>query len=202
MRFRKFQPGRTMRTTPFILYLAVIFVPALVSPASHADESGASHAIPYFDEARLGLLAADLDPGGASDDETAINAELLTPHIGRQHDHPVLNIVFTPRLHLGAALSAGGGVNQIYAGLTWDYDLTGSLFVETSFGGAAHDGETGDDNMDSYGCPVQFRESLSVGVNLTERMSVMATVDHMSNAGLCDENQGVTNAGVRLGYRW
>jgi len=27
-------------------------------------------------------------------------------------------------------------------------------------------------------------------------------VSHMSNGGLCDENQGLTSAGVQLGYRW
>ncbi|WP_081449527.1 acyloxyacyl hydrolase [Rhodomicrobium vannielii] len=30
----------------------------------------------------------------------------------------------------------------------------------------------------------------------------MATIDHMSNAGLCDTNRGLTNAGVRLGYKF
>jgi hypothetical protein len=28
----------------------------------------------------------------------------------------------------------------------------------------------------------------------------MATVEHMSNAGLCSQNRGLTNVGVRLGY--
>jgi hypothetical protein len=41
-----------------------------------------------------------------------------------------------------------------------------------------------------------------IGVDVTESISIMATVDHMSNADLCDENQGLTNAGVRVGYRW
>ena len=30
----------------------------------------------------------------------------------------------------------------------------------------------------------------------------MATVDHMSNANLCDENRGLTNVGFRIGRRW
>ncbi len=30
----------------------------------------------------------------------------------------------------------------------------------------------------------------------------MATIDHMSNAGLCSENRGISNAGLRLGYKW
>jgi hypothetical protein len=191
-----------MSFTPLIPYVSALTLLTLTSSLSCADEAGVTATFPYFDEIRFGVLAADLEPGGASDDEIAINFELLTPHIGKQYDHPVLDVIFNPRLHFGATLATGDGLNQGYAGLTWDYHLTDALFVEASFGGAAHDGETDDDNPDSYGCTVQFRESLSVGVNVTDQFSVMATVDHMSNAGLCDENQGLTNAGVRLGYRW
>ena len=32
--------------------------------------------------------------------------------------------------------------------------------------------------------------------------SLMATIEHSSNAGLCSENRGLTNAGLRLGYRF
>ncbi|HKH96014.1 MAG TPA: acyloxyacyl hydrolase, partial [Beijerinckiaceae bacterium] len=28
----------------------------------------------------------------------------------------------------------------------------------------------------------------------------MATVEHLSNAGTCAQNRGLTNVGVRLGY--
>jgi hypothetical protein len=30
----------------------------------------------------------------------------------------------------------------------------------------------------------------------------MATVEHMSNAGLCKQNRGLTNYGARIGYRF
>ena len=30
---------------------------------------------------------------------------------------------------------------------------------------------------------------------------LMATVDHMSNADLCDENRGLTTVGLRLGRK-
>jgi lipid A 3-O-deacylase len=86
--------------------------------------------------------------------------------------------------------------------LTRDFLLTESLFLEASFGGAVHDGETDDNNSDSYGCTLNFRESVSLGVALSENLSLMVTVDHMSNGGLCDQNQGLTNAGIRLGYKW
>lgn len=194
-----------MRIAQFRLLWTIIFASALstVSPVySHADGLSEPSPLPLFNEIRFGVLAADLDPGGGSDDTVAINAELLSPHFAGQYGDLILDALLNPRLHIGTTLTTDDGVNQAYAGLTWDYHLTDAVFLETSFGGAVHNGETDDHNADSYGCTIQFRESLSVGVDLSERISLMATVDHMSNSGLCNENQGLTNAGVRLGYRW
>ena len=194
-----------MRLNSICLLYAVIFATAsliAVPRSASAGGFGGSSPVYFFNEARLGVFAADLDPGGASDDTISINGELLTPPMRGDYADPILNAFLKPRFHLGTTFTTDDGVNQAYSGLTWDYHLTDALFLETSFGAAIHDGETDGNNHDSYGCMVQFRESLSVGIHLTRRMSVMAIVDHMSNAGLCDENQGLTNAGVRLGYRW
>ncbi len=179
------------------------FASLLASTPSLAADGGSAAHVPAIEEFRLGILAGDLDPGGRSDGRITINAEVLSPQLGGSDPASGFSRLLHPRFHLGASVSTDDdGVNQAYAGLTWTYGFGERLFFETSFGGAAHDGETADNNPNSYGCPVQFRESLSVGVNLTEALSMMATIDHMSNAGLCDENQGLTNAGVRFGYRW
>jgi lipid A 3-O-deacylase len=178
----------------FLLHL----LPHATQSAAAGDLSRARGS--FVDEIRVGVLAANLENGGDGGDYT-INTELLFSRLGGPYNDSVFDTFFHPRPHVGASLSPDG-VNQLYAGLTWDYHLTNSLFVESSFGGAAHDGETAKNNPDSYGCSVQFRESASVGFELTQHVRLMATVDHMSNAGLCGENQGLTNAGVRLGYRW
>ena len=53
------------------------------------------------------------------------------------------------------------------------------------------------------GCSVLFRESASVGANLTESSSIMLTLEHASHAGLCGEdNRGITNLGVRVGFKF
>jgi lipid A 3-O-deacylase len=49
---------------------------------------------------------------------------------------------------------------------------------------------------------VNFRESASLGLALSPDWRLMGTVDHMSNAGLCGNNRGLTNAGVRLGIKF
>jgi lipid A 3-O-deacylase len=53
-----------------------------------------------------------------------------------------------------------------------------------------------------YGCRANFHENFSLGYRLTESVSVMATIEHMSNLHLCDYNEGLTNAGVRLGFNF
>jgi hypothetical protein len=176
-----------------------------VAPLSgpKADQRSPSTDVPLIDEFRFGILAADLEEGGGSDDTIAINAEILTPPLGYAADKTILDIFLHPRLHLGANINTDSdAVNQAYAGVTWDFPLTDTLFLEASFGGAVHDGETDGDDPDSFGCTLNFRESLSLGMVLAENLNVMLTVDHMSNGGLCDQNQGLTNVGVRVGYRW
>ncbi len=171
---------------------------AMLVGGAHLTAAAQDH--PLFSEYRFSVLAADLEPGGGSDDGVALSIELLTPN--HSQSYSFVENLLNPRFHVGGNFHTDDGVNQAYAGLTWDHYLTDSVFVESSFGGALHDGETSAYSSDSYGCPVNFRESFSIGADITGAISVMASVDHMSNAGLCDQNQGLTNAGVRVGYRW
>ena len=46
----------------------------------------------------------------------------------------------------------------------------------------------------------QLRGAASLGYRLTPTWSVMATVEHYSNAGLCAHNRGLTSFGLRMGY--
>ena len=79
-------------------------------------------------------------------------------------------------------------------------------FVEASFGGAVHNGNTQSNlalipvDRSALGCSPLFRESGSVGYRLSQNWSVMATIEHLSNAGICSQNRGLTNVGARLGY--
>jgi lipid A 3-O-deacylase len=174
-------------------------------PAEDARADPFEHVTPFLalDEVRVGVLAANLEKGTSEDANTLINAEFLFGRSNHVYADPIANFFLRPRPHIGVSISADeGGTNQVYAGVTWELKLTDRLFVETSFGGTLHDGPTDANDGDSYGCPLLFRESASIGVNITEHVRIMATVDHMSNAGLCDQNNGLTNAGVRLGYRW
>ncbi|MBY0295220.1 MAG: acyloxyacyl hydrolase [Methylobacterium sp.] len=112
---------------------------------------------------------------------------------------------FVPRPTVGGSYNTGGRTSYAYLGATWTFDITDRIFVEGFFGAAFHNGATGPGafvppGFNALGCSPLFREAAAVGFRLTERWSVMATVEHMSNAGLCAANRGLTNYGGKIAY--
>jgi hypothetical protein len=109
------------------------------------------------------------------------------------------------RPHLGGALNTASRTSHLHAGLTLTLDVTKAVFVEASLGGAIHDGKrgaAGAPGHSSLGCAAQFRESLGIGYRLAENWTMTASIEHLSNGGLCAKNRGLTNLGVELGYRF
>lgn len=152
-------------------------------------------------ELRLGIFDQSVD-GAQSEDGAAVNVEVLLARLGTPAESALLDAVLRPRPMLGASINTQGDTSVGYAGLTWTVPLLGDrLFAEASFGGAIHDGPLAEHGAASYGCTWAFRESASLGIGLGEGWQILGTVEHMSNADLCDRNRGLTNAGVRLGYR-
>jgi lipid A 3-O-deacylase len=152
------------------------------------------------DEVRLGLLAHNVEPSNV-EDGVDFSLEVLLRRSSYAYDSTFLNVVLRPRVHLGVSVNLEGETSQLYAGLTWDAKLAPRLSLELSFGGALHNGPTGDGHEDSYGCSLNFRESVSLGYAIDDRWTVYGTVAHMSNADLCDYNTGITSVGLRLGYK-
>lgn len=154
----------------------------------------------FVSELRLGGSAHD--PSGRESGSANLAGEVLFAKPFTPAD--LFTSYFVPRPHVGASLNFGGQTNFAYAGLTWTVDVTPRVFVEGSLGGAVHDGHTNPfyvpPDRVALGCSPLFRESGSVGVRLGSSWSVMATVEHLSNAGTCSDNRGLTNVGARLGY--
>ena len=138
------------------------------------------------------------DPGGPDAGGIDVNTEVLfAKPWGTQAEW------WLPRPHLGATISLDGRTSTVYGGATWQVDLTSSLFAEASFGASLNNAATVDEEeADALGCTALFRSSASLGYRMTAHWSVMASVEHSSNAGLCDRNRGLTNTGLRLGYRF
>lgn len=150
-------------------------------------------------ELRGGVFAHN--PAGRENGSADLNLEILFAKPFQPADPALAFLV--PRLHVGTTVNTAGDTSAVYAGFTWTYDFTDKLFGEVSTGAGFHNGKTGRivpmDRI-ALGCSPLFRESASLGYRLSPNWTVMATVEHMSNAGLCRSNPGITNYGVRVGY--
>ncbi|MEG3641606.1 acyloxyacyl hydrolase [Magnetococcus sp. PR-3] len=173
------------------MLVAMSVCAGLCSPPLHAQEVGP--------ELRLGAMLHDIDflsfnrEGGQD-----LNGEILfaTPRL--------LSSMGSPRPHVGFALNSDGYTSQLYTGLTWHHRWLNQLFVEGSLGGTVHNGDTLNYASDrkSLGSQVLFRLSASVGYQLTKQNSLSLMVDHISNAYLADENEGLDTIGLRIGHRF
>ena len=160
-----------------LLFLATLVVAGSL-PAQAQDNPGPRS---IFSEVRLGLFGHHVEPAGSEKGGQDINLEVL-------FSRPV-----------GASINVNGDTSQLYSGLTWNIPLMERVTLELTFGGSLHDGQH-DGKGSAFGCSLNFRESASIGVALTQRWRLYGTVAHMSNAGLCERNSGLTSAGLRLGY--
>jgi len=110
------------------------------------------------------------------------------------------------RPHVGAVLNTAGLESMVYAGVSWTVPLFDTpIFIEGTFGGALHNGNTSGTAIypaRDLGCSLLFRESASIGVQVSEQASIMATIEHASNANLCNGNRGLTNMGIRVGWKF
>ncbi|RYE05840.1 MAG: acyloxyacyl hydrolase [Rickettsiaceae bacterium] len=109
----------------------------------------------------------------------------------------------SPRPHLGVMIAANGGTNQLYGGVTWRIPMQ-QFFAELSFGGEIHDSPLRKKpgiKKRALGTRLLFRESIGLGVNLTEQLTATALIDHASNASIRLPNSGLTEAGLQIGYK-
>ena len=146
-------------------------------------------------------------------DETGINAEILFTHFDFDfRDTPsegIIRQLLTPRLHVGGLLNLDSpGVNLFYSGFTWKINLTDRFFIEPTFGGVIHDGRlnrptTGPRTRSEFGSRILFRESIAIGVNISENMTLILQSAHMSHAELAgDDNAGQTDFNLKIGIKF
>lgn len=151
-------------------------------------------------ELKAGVLAHNV-PLLATRDEGGLdfNIEALL----RSPD--ALSAIGAPRPHVGASINDGDDTSQVYAGLTWEWHpFALPLWGAFSLGGAVHDGELHAVRNDrkALGSRVLFRLGAEIGYDVSESWRVSLLWDHISNAGLADENEGLDNVGFRIGFRF
>jgi lipid A 3-O-deacylase len=181
-------------TLGFFIILSLISHP--VSAETKAALNAGINSFTY------GVMQQDVE-SNPIEDSISINLEVLFAT-------KLKSIPWSPQPVIGATINTEDDTNQLYGGMAWQYDFSERFYTEIFLGGAIHDGEDDPDTSlaggreahRAYGCPLNFRESLSFGWHLSTQFSLMATVSHISNARLCDENDGLTNAGIRISRRY
>jgi hypothetical protein len=190
--------SQVLRVRCVLLAALASMLAAMGSASAQPADDWRSRSIIH--EIRLGLFGHHIEPSGTEKGGLDINAELLFGKPVSPYDRGSLYAFLAPRIHIGTQINVDGDTSQLYAGFTWDFRLHERFSLEATFGGALHDGPTHGQGS-AFGCVANFRESGSVGVGVTERLWLYATIAHMSNAGLCDRNSGLTSGGLRLGYK-
>ena len=150
-------------------------------------------------ELKLGVQTHDAGLFGPRDEDGVdINLEVLFAPL------EPLAFIWSPRPHAGAHLNTAGDTSQLYLGLTWTFDVPDAFWVAVAAGGAAHTGKLSSRHARDkrLGSRVLFRVALEVGVTLAERHRLSVMLDHVSNAELVDENEGLDTVGLRYGYRF
>lgn len=190
----------------------------LASAALMGSVVAASSMDVEIDEARFGGNLLDIPTGERmtywSYNMPGANAELLfTPFDFDMGDTPsegFLREVFTPRLHVGTTISFDShSPSSVYAGLTWHHAIGQHFFFESTFGAGLHDGNKekkvipGPKDIRGLGSPLLFRESVAIGANVGENMTVVLQLTHMSHAGLAgDDNAGQTDVALKFGRKF
>ncbi len=152
----------------------------------------------WIDEAKLGVLYHDIGFGDHHVEPGAdVNGELLFA------SPDFLRVIWAPRPHLGVSVNSAGATSYAYFGLTWSGEFS-NFFVAGALGGAVHDGEISGERPDrkQLGSRILFHEYVELGYRVSAIVGVSLFLDHMSNADLARHNAGLTNLGLRVGYRF
>ena len=179
------------------LFIAGLIVAGISTVA--ADTSDTSTSGEGISELRVGFLKHDAGLFGSSlEDGVDANLEVLfaSPNL--------LNAIGSPRPMVGISIHSEGETSQAYLGLDWQWQFQHGLFADLGLGAAFHNGETdsGDPNRKALGCSLLIKGAATLGYRFDRHHSLMLYLDHVSNAGLCDPNDGLDSVGLRYGYRF
>lgn len=171
-----------------------------------AHGSVAAFAAGPVEEVRAGVSLQSVGPISANVERgVALGAEVLFARL------PVAWLG-SPMPSLGGSLAtAENSTSFAHAGLVWRIEPPATrLYFDLGAGAAVHDGRVSFNPAADFprvgeaflGCRTLFRLAGGPGVRIGDRLTAHVQWEHLSNAGLCAENEGLDNWGVRLGWRF
>jgi len=202
--------GKIVGTGLFLLtFFSTILAGGTAPGAQEAPGGALSGGAANFiiSEIRAGVLAHSIDERGP-------NGELL--NLSRLEDISFEILFFSPdidafrwigspRPSLGVTLNLAGRENLAHLGLTWQLPIfETAFFLEGTLGAALHDGALNGATFPArnLGCRVMIYESGGLGMNIGENFTIIAQIEHTSSAKLCMPNEGLTNLGIKVGYKF
>ncbi len=169
----------------------------------------------WINEARLGghwNQPGFFETGHKERDQSGISAELLfqpvnIDFLGLFEAGPEswTYALVNPRPHLGGLINLdGNGTNYGYGGLTWHFELTDLVFFEGGLGMAYTNGsKTGSATRAALGAKWQFHESVAIGFNVSENLTLVTQFEHLSHRKVFSNyNRGLSSLSVKLGYKF
>lgn len=181
----------------FNVALALGLSCSVVSPAVNAGE----RIVPgWLHEVKIGVLHHDtggLWSGFNRESGVDVNLEaVFSP------DFQVLGGFIRPAF--GGSVNTAGDTSKLYSGLRWQYDHASGLFAGIGLGGAVHNGKLHPEESDrkALGSRVLFHIPLEIGYRFDGKSALSVYFDHVSNAFLAEENEGMDTLGMRYGYRF
>lgn len=180
---------------------ATLFCGLSMAAASVATAQDLTPVPAFIDEIRLGV-SASIQTGSLYESGMFPWATVYFDPFDRRSAETIYDELARPRVHAGAIVSTNGNASQVYSGLTWSFDVTDTLFLELGLGGTLTNATLDGSKGVNVGCSLLFHEQLSAGWRLTDRVNLVATVEHSSNANLCERNSGLSYAGIGIGYKF
>jgi hypothetical protein len=178
-------------------------------PASAQDLLSPHPLAGVIDELRFGLHAHDVDYAGLPFrvGEWHLNQieDISFDVLFTSPDLDVFRWVGAPRPELGVTLNLDGQESLAHLGLTWQLPIFDTpIYLEGTLGAAAHTGYNynAPPGFKNFGCTVNFYQRYGIGARLGENATATLTYEHSSNNNACDANDGLSNFGLRMGWKF
>jgi hypothetical protein len=187
--------NRLFRYTASLLASGLLLLAALPTPADDTGVQSPPPAVSLFAELLVGVSQHDTDVFGEQREEGYdVNVEIrFRP----------FTILGRPSVVLGGNINTGDAISSGYLALNWSSNRGEPGFVVSfSLGAGVHDGELRDEPVveeRDLGSRVLFYLGLDIGWRFGHH-GFYLHADHMSNAGLEDDNEGLDTFGIRYGY--
>ncbi|WP_338721319.1 acyloxyacyl hydrolase [Devosia sp. XK-2] len=161
------------------------------------------------DELRFGLHAHDVHhaalPFLVQDWDLSRVEDISFDVLFTSPDADIFRWIGSPRPEVGTTISLGGRDSLVHANLTWQLPVFDTpVYLEAGLGAAIHDGAlTGAaPGRQNFGCRINFYERWGVGLNVSETATATLTYEHTSNNDWCAANDGLSNFGLRFGWKF